>query len=388
LSDAFIPIARPDISDEEIDAVVDVLRSGWLTYGPRAQRFEAEFAKAVGTRHAVSVSSCTASMHLALLAAGIGPGDEVITSTLTFCSTANVILHSGARPVLADVCSDDLNLDPAGVLRRITQRTKAIMPVHYAGQACRMDELLAIAHDRKLVTIEDAAHCAGSRYKGRPVGGLGDATVFSFYAIKNMTTGEGGMVTTDDAGLAQKIRVLRNQGLSEDAWNRYAAEGSPFYSVLAPGFNYRMNDLQAAIGLVQLRRLPEFNQRRAELAARYSQRLATIREIEVPFIRPDAETNWHLYPIRVRLEAIRITRDAAIQALRQRGVGTAVHFLPVHLHPYYRETFGYARGDYPVAEDAFDRLISLPLFPQMAEEDVDRVCDALESVLAGNAMRR
>ena len=382
MPDEFLPIARPDLTEDEIEAVVDTLRSGWLTYGPKTQRFEAEFAALTGTKHAIAVGSCTAGMHLALLAAGIGPGDEVITSTLTFCATVNVILHTGATPVLADVRHDDLNLDPEDVARRITPRTRAVMPVHYAGQPCRMDEINALARQYNLRVIEDAAHAAGSRYRERPVGGLSDASVFSFYAIKNMTTGQGGMVTTDDDALAEQVRLLRNHGLDSNAWNRYAATGSPFYSVLAPGFNYGMTDLQAAIGLNQLHRLQENNRRRAELAARYTERLSALPAIETPTLRPETGMNWHLYAIR--LHGLNISRDAAIDTLKQHGIGTAVHFLPVHLHPYYRERFGFQRGDYPVAEDAFERLISLPLFPLMTETDIDRVCTALEAIVAQN----
>jgi dTDP-4-amino-4,6-dideoxygalactose transaminase len=382
LTDEFLPIARPDISEDEIAEVVDTLRSGWLTYGPKTQRFEEAFRELAGARHAVAVSSCTAGMHLALLAAGIGPSDEVITSTLTFSSTANVILHCGATPVLADVCSDDMNIDPDEIKRRITTRTKAVMPVHYAGQPCRMDEILDIAQRHGLKVIEDAAHASGAAYKGRPVGSLGDATVFSFYAIKNLTTGEGGMVTTDDPELAARVSMLRNQGLDANAWNRYAAGGSPFYTIVTPGFNYRMTDMQAALGLGQLRRLSQFNARRAELATAYTRRLEGLDGIETPALRPDVTMSWHLYVVRV--SGLKIGRDEVINQLRGRGIGTAVHFLPVHMHPYYRETFGYSEGDYPVAEGEFEKLISLPLFPLMTEADVDRVCDALEEIVAAN----
>jgi dTDP-4-amino-4,6-dideoxygalactose transaminase len=384
VSDDFLPFARPDIDEADIAEVVDTLRSGWLVYGPKTQRFEAEFAALTGAKEAVAVSSCTAGMHLALLAAGIGPGDEVITSTLTFSSTANVVLHCGATPILADICSDDLNVDPAEIERRITPRTKAVMPVHYAGQACRMDEILDIARRHGLKIIEDAAHCAGSSYNGRPVGAIGDASVFSFYATKNMTTatGEGGMVTTDDTEIAAAVRLLRNQGLDANAWSRYAEAGSPFYSVLAPGFNYRMSDVQAALATGQLRRLGEFNARRAQIAARYDAGLAAIPGIETPTVRPEVGMNWHLYVIRL---ADDMDRDATIDALKAHGIGTAVHFLPVHMHPYYRERFGYKDGDYPVAEREFRRMISLPIYPLMRDKDVDRVVAAVRDVVGAYA---
>ena len=379
MPDDFLPLTRPDISEDDIAEVVDTLRSGWLVYGGKTQRFEAEFRKLAGAEHAVAVSSCTAGMHLALLAAGVGPGDEVITSPLTFPATANVIVHAGATPVLADICADDLNIDPAEIERRVTPRTKAIMPVHYAGQPCRMDEILAIARRHGLLVIEDAATAAGAYYRGRPIGSLGDATVFSFYAIKNMTTGEGGIVTTDDAALAEKVASLRNHGLDSNAWNRYAKEGQPFYTVTEPGFKYPFTDLQASLGLGQLRRLREFNEKRTRLAALYEKLFARVPEVETPTVRPEVESNWHLYVVRLREAGI--SRDAFIAALRERGIGTAVHYLPVHYHPYYRERFGFGKGDYPVTEREFERLVSLPLFPLMSEADVERVVGAVEAIL-------
>ncbi|HEY4686391.1 MAG TPA: DegT/DnrJ/EryC1/StrS aminotransferase family protein [Dehalococcoidia bacterium] len=379
MPDDFLPLTRPDISEDDIAEVVDTLRSGWLVYGGKTQRFEAEFRKLAGAEHAVAVSSCTAGMHLALLAAGVGPGDEVITSPLTFPATANVIVHAGATPVLADICADDLNIDPAEIERRVTPRTKAIMPVHYAGQPCRMDEILAIARRHGLLVIEDAATAAGAYYRGRPIGSLGDATVFSFYAIKNMTTGEGGIVTTDDAALAEKVASLRNHGLDSNAWNRYAKEGQPFYTVTEPGFKYPFTDLQASLGLGQLRRLREFNEKRTRLAALYEKLFARVPEVETPTVRPEVESNWHLYVVRLREAGI--SRDAFIAALRERGIGTAVHYLPVHYHPYYRERFGFGKGDYPVTEREFERLVSLPLFPLMSEADVERVVGAVEATV-------
>lgn len=379
MSDDFIPIARPDIGQEEIDEVVDTLRSGWLVYGRKTQRFEQAFAEFVGAPHAVGVSSCTAGMHLALLALGVGPGDEVITTPLTFAATANVIVHVGATPVLADICADDLNIDPAEIERRITPRTRAIMPVHYAGQPYRMDEVLDIARRHNLRVIEDAACAVGSRYRGRPVGSFGDCAVFSFYAIKNMTTSEGGMLTTAGTELAEQVSVLRNQGMDANAWNRYAEGGMPFYTVSTPGFNYRMTDLQASIGLGQLPKLPAFNRRRAELAALYDAMFAELAAVEPPVVRTEVETNWYIYVIRLNEGCP--PRNEVVDRLRAKGIGTAVHYLPVHYHPYYRERYGFQRGDFPVAEAEFERIISIPLFPQMTEGDVERVVGAVrESV--------
>ena len=375
MSEDFLHLARPDISQEEIDEVVDTLKSGWLVYGQKTQRFEREFAAFVDSPHAVAVNSCTAGMHLALMAYGIGPGDEVITSALTFAATASVIVHVGATPVLADVCYDDLNIDPADIERRVTPRTRAIMPVDYAGQPCRMDEIMAIARRHNLKVIEDAACAAGSRYKGRPVGSIADASVFSFYAIKNMTTGEGGMVTTADAEVAERVSVLRNQGMDQNAWRRYAEGGMPFYTISTPGFNYRMTDLAASIGLGQLRRLSAFIERRTELATHYHDMFCEVPQVEVPAVRSEAETNWYIYVIRLRDGTV--PRNEVVERLKAKGVGASVHYLPIHYHPYYREHFGFKRGDYPVTESEFERLISLPLFPQMSDSDVERVVNAV-----------
>jgi len=381
LSEEFIPIGRPDISEDEIAEVIDSLRSGWITYGPKTQQFEAEFAAAVGAKHAVGLNSCTAGMHLALLGAGIGPGDEVITTPLTFCATVNVIVHAGATPILADVCDEDLNIDPDGIAAKITPRTKAIMPMHHGGQACRMDEIMDLARRHNLVVIEDAAHAAGAAYRGRPIGSIGDAAAFSFYPTKNMTTSEGGMLTTDNDDIAEMARVLRKHGLSTDAWKRNRPDGNSFYDVVAPGFNYAMTDVQAAIGRGQLRRLPEFNARRAEIAARLTARFESIDVIETPRVRPEVDHSWHLYVIRLKLEGLRVSRNEFEQELRVRKIGTSVNFIPIHYHSYYREGFGFHKGDFPVAEDAFDRMLSLPMYPGMTDADIDRIATAVEEIV-------
>jgi dTDP-4-amino-4,6-dideoxygalactose transaminase len=376
----FLPIAQPDLDEDDVAEVVDTLRSGWLVYGPKTQRLEQEFAAMVGAKHALGVNSCTAGLHLSLLAAGVGPGDEVITTPLTFAATANVILHAGATPVLADICAEDLNIDPEQIERRITPRTKALMPVHYAGVPCRMDEILDIARRYNLTVIEDAATAAGSGYKERMVGNVGDLTSFSFYPVKNMTTGQGGMVTTNDKALADQIVALRNHGLDSNAWNRYSAEADRlFYTMSAPGFNYGMFDLLASIGLGQLRRLPEFNAKRRVLAEHYTRAFANVPQIETPTVREDVTTNWHLYVIRLR--DAKVTRAELATGLKQRGIGTSVHYYPIHYHPYYRERFGFQRGDYPVCEAEFERILSLPLFPKMDEGDVERVVAAVGEIV-------
>ena len=323
-------------------------------------------------------------MHLALLAAGIGPGDEVITTPLTFCATANVIVHAGASPILVDVSEDDLNLDPDAVAAKISSRTRAIMPMHYGGQPCRMDQLLDLARAHNLLVIEDAAHAAGAAYNGRPIGSVGDATAFSFYPIKNMTTSEGGMLTTNNSAIAEKARILRKHGLSTDAWKRHTLEGSSLYDVVAPGFNYSMTDVQAALGHGQLQRLPEMNMARSRLAQRYSDGLSSIAQLEIPSPRPDLLHAWHLYAIRLNLEMLRVDRNQFESQLRERSIGTAVNFIPIHYHSFYREGFDFHKGDYPVAEGAFDRLISLPLFPTMTNADVDRVVEAIEDIIENN----
>jgi dTDP-4-amino-4,6-dideoxygalactose transaminase len=376
-----LPYNRPAIGEEEIAEVVDALRSGWLTTGPKTARFEQEFAAYTGAAHALALNSATAALHLALEAAGIGPGDEVITTPLTFAACANVIVQLGARPVLADVCADDLNIDPAEVERRVTPRTRAVMAVHFAGQPCRMDALLDLAARRRLFLLEDAAHAAGAAYRGRRVGAIGDATAFSFYATKNLTTGEGGMLTTNRADVADRVRLMALHGMSRDAWQRYERGGSWYYEVVAPGYKYNMSDIMAALGLVQLRRLAALNRRRAELAARLTAALRDCEALELPAARPEVEHVWHLYVIRLRREVLRLDRAAFVEELARRGIGTSVHFIPIHYHPYYREGFGFRPGDFPVAEDAYARIVSLPLYPGMSDADADRVAAAVHAVV-------
>jgi dTDP-4-amino-4,6-dideoxygalactose transaminase len=378
-----LPYNRPDIGEEEIAEVVATLRSGWLTTGPRTKRLEQAFAAYTGAAHALAVNSATAALHLGLDAAGVGPGDEVITTPLTFAACANVIVQQGATPVLADVCADDLNIDPAAVERRITPRTKAIMAVHYAGQPCRMDPLLDLARRHNLFLLEDAAHAVGASYRGRMVGSIGDATAFSFYATKNLTTGEGGMLTTNRADVEERARLMALHGMSRDAWKRYEKGGSWYYEVVAPGYKYNMSDLQAALGLVQLARLDEMNTRRAALAARLTAALVDLDALELPVARSEVRHVWHLYVIRLRLDRLRIDRAEFIEELARRGVGASVHFIPIHYHPYYRDGFGFRPGDFPVAEDAYARLVSLPLYPTMTEGDVDRVAEAVREIARG-----
>jgi dTDP-4-amino-4,6-dideoxygalactose transaminase len=379
-----VPFFRPDIGDEEIAAAVETLRSGWVTIGPQTQAFERAFAQWAGAPYAVGVSSCTAALHLALDALDIEPGDEIITSTLTFTATAAAIVHVGARPVLVDVTPDTLNLDPADVARKITPRTRAIVPVHYAGHPAPMDELLALARTHGLHILEDAAHALPASYRGRRIGTIGDITAFSFYATKNLTTGEGGMLTTADQTLAERLQTRRLHGMSRNAWRRYSSQGAWRYDVTYPGFKYNMTDVAAAMGLVQLRRLPELDRRRRHLAALYTELLAETPQLQLPVARPDVEHSWHLYVVRMRPEQLRIHRDEVIELLKADGIATSVHFIPLHLFSYYSQVFGYRPDDFPVATAAAETILSLPLFTLMADDDVRYVAATLRRILEAN----
>lgn len=376
----FLPYNRPFIGDEEIAEVVDTLRSGWLTTGPKTRRFEGELASFCGARHALALSSGTAALHLALAARGIGPGDEVITSAMTFASCAHVITHVGATPVLADVTEDDANIDPRDIEHRLSERTKALMPVDYGGQPCRLDEILAIADSRGLFVIEDAAHSIGATYRGRPVGSIAHATALSFYATKNLATGEGGALLTDDDDLDERARVLALHGMNRDAWKRYEAGGSWFYEITDAGYKYNFTDIEAALGLAQLARLEAMQRRREELAARYDAAFRDVGEIAIDAPRPEVRHARHLYTIRIRPERLRIDRGRFIAMLSDRGIGTSVHFIPVYRHPYYERRFGFRPEAFPVTERIYQTTISLPLYPSMTDRDVDRVAAAVREI--------
>ncbi len=385
-SSPFLPFHLPLIEEDDMRAVHDVLKTGWITTGPRAARFEQEFAQYIGARHALAVNSGTAALHLALDAIGINEGDEVLVPTLTFAATAEAVIYLKARPVLVDCDAETFNLDPALAGRAITANTRAIVPVHFAGQPCDMDPLLHTARAHNLKVIEDAAHALPARYRGKIIGTLGDLTCFSFYATKSITTGEGGMVTTHDEGWADRMRVMRLHGISKDAWKRYTAEGSWRYEILAPGFKYNLTDMQAALGISQLLKCERLWSRRKALAARYTAELGALGAFDLPAVRPDVEHAWHLYVLRIRPAELTIHRDRVIEELKQRGIGTSVHFIPLHLHPYYRDHWGYRRGDFPVAEDYFERCLSLPLYPAMSDDDQTRVIAALQEI--ANRYRR
>ena len=379
----FLPFHRALIGEEEIEAVLEVLRSGWLTTGPRVKEFEAQFGVFLGAEHAIAVSSCTAALHLALAAIGLDEGDEVILPTMTFAASGEVVLYFNAKPVLVDSLRGSFHMDPAAVERAITPRTRAIIPVHYAGYPCEMDEILQIAKRHGLKVIEDAAHALPSSYKGRPVGTMGDITCFSFYATKTLTTGEGGMITTDDAAAAERMRRLSLHGISKDAWKRYSAEGTWRYDVMEAGYKYNFTDLQAALGIAQLAKCEAMRRSRATIAARYDAALGQIDAYETSTFPEHVEHAHHLYVLLVTPDALRIGRDRVIEELKSRGIGTSVHFIPLHLHSLYRDRFGYAPGQFPNAEERFERAISLPIYPGMSDGDVDRVIESLVEIARG-----
>ena len=377
----FLPYGKQSIDEEDIGAVVETLRSDWLTTGPKVGEFEEAFAAWVGARHAVSFSSGTAALHGAAFAAGLGVGDEAITSPLTFAATANCVLYLGGKPIFADVCEDTLNIDPERVTACITPRTKALLPVDYAGHPADLAELRAIADLHGLTIIEDACHALGAEHRGRRVGSVSHMTVFSFHPVKHLTTGEGGMVTTDDPGFADTLRKFRNHGISSEARERQA-QGQWHYEMVLLGFNYRLTDIACALGLRQLSKLESNLARRKEIAAKYNETLRSLSGITLPIVRDHVLPAWHLYPVRLDLDSLSASRAEIFQALRTENIGVNVHYIPVHLHPYYRDRFGYKPGDYPVTESAYESLISLPMFQGMTDRDVDDVISALRKVMA------
>ncbi|MDX7997040.1 DegT/DnrJ/EryC1/StrS family aminotransferase [Bacillus subtilis] len=380
----FLPYSLPLIGKEEIQEVTETLESGWLSKGPKVQQFEKEFAAFVGAKHAVAVNSCTAALFLALKAKGIGHGDEVITSPLTFSSTANTIIHTGATPVFADIDENTLNIDPVKLEAAVTPRTKAVVPVHFGGQSCDMDAILAIAQNHGLFVLEDAAHAVYTTYKQRMIGSIGDATAFSFYATKNLATGEGGMLTTDDEELADKIRVLSLHGMSKAAWNRYSSNGSWYYEVESPGYKMNMFDLQAALGLHQLKRLDDMQKRREKIASLYQTAFQQIPGLITPFVHDDGRHAWHLYVLQVDEKKAGVTSNEMITALKDEyNIGTSVHFIPVHIHPYYQKQFGYKEADFPNAMNYYKRTLSLPLYPSMSDDDVHDVIEAVRDIVKG-----
>lgn len=379
--DNFLVFGSPRIEEPEIQEVVDSLRSGWLSTGPKVARFEDMFREYIGSKYALALNSCTAGLHLSMIVSGVKEGDEVITSPMTFAATANAILHTGARPVFADVDGDTMNIDPERIRAAVTPKTKAIIPVHMAGRPCDMDPILQIASEHNLLVIEDAAHAIEAEYKGRKIGNVGDLTCFSFYVTKNIITGEGGMVTTNNDEWAAEIQMYGLHGLSRGAWRRYSDEGFKHYRVMLPGYKYNMMDLQAAIGIHQLPRVNDYHKRREEVWARYDQAFDDLPVILPAPTEPETKHARHLYTLLLNIDRLRVNRDEFQEALFKENIGTGIHFIALHLHPYYAETFGYKRGDFPDAEFISDRTISLPLSAKLTDKDVEDVIRAVRKVI-------
>lgn len=383
----FLPFALPDTDETEIEQVVETIRSGWVTTGPKTRQFEQEFAAKVGAKYALAVNSCTAAMHLVLEAMSLQPDDEVITTSYTFAATAEVVRYLGAKPVFVDICATDLNLNPELIEAAITERTKAIIPVHIAGLPVEQEAIYAIAAKHGLAVIEDAAHAFPAEYKGNPIGKAtagppASAVCFSFYATKTITTGEGGMICTDDEALIERCRIMALHGISKDAWKRYTAEGSWYYEIIAPGYKYNLTDIAAAMGLAQLAKAERMWQRRREIAQRYHEAFSSLPELEIPADRADCQHAWHLYILRLNLERLKVDRAEFIESLKRLKIGASVHFIPLHLHPYYRETYGYTPTNFPIAYQEFQRVISLPIYSKMSDQDVTDVIQAVQELVS------
>lgn len=379
--DRFLVFGQPRIEEAEIEEVVACMRRRWIGTGPKVHEFENDFAVYKGIRHAIALNSCTAALHLAMCAAGIGPGDEVITTPMTFCATINAIIHCGATPVLADCKKDTLNIDPVEIEKKVTSRTKAILPVHFAGRCCEMDAITLIAKKFDLLIIEDCAHAIESEYNGKAAGTFGDIGCFSFYATKNVITGEGGMVITGDDRFAGRIKVLGLHGMSKDAWKRFSDEGYKHYQVIHAGYKYNMMDIQASIGIHQLKRVDNYWQRRQDIWNRYNQEFANLSCLIPCAPEPNSKHAYHLYTPLIDIERLKKSRDWVLDALTAENIGVGVHYQPVHLHPYYRKTFGWKDGDFPNAEWIGERTLSLPLSAALEQEDVEDVVNAFRKVL-------
>ena len=381
----YLPFALPDIDGTELAQVQECLESGWITTGPKTQQFEREFAALVGAKHAIAVNSCTAAMHLSLEAIGLAPGDEVITSPYTFAATAEVIRYFGAQPVFVDISAGCLNISPEAIEAAITPRTKAIMPIHIGGLPAAMNTICDIASRHNLAIVEDAAHAFPAKYKGRTIGAplfpegstIPHFTCFSFYATKTITTGEGGMICTDNDLFADRCRIMALHGISRGAWNRYTANGNWAYEVIAPGYKYNLTDIAAGMGIAQLAKAERMRLRREEIAQQYDRAFCKYASLQIPVSRVDCQHAWHLYTLRLNLERWSIDRAAVVAYLKQQNIGVSVHFIPLHIHPYYRETYGYLPEDFPIAHREYLRVISLPIYSKMSDRDVNDVIEAM-----------
>ncbi len=389
----FIPFCKHTVGDEETAEVLDTLKSAWLTTGPKTKQFEKDFAEYIGVKHAIALNSCTSALHLSLLANGVGPGDEVITTPLTFCATIEAIEYCGARSIFVDVDERNFHIDAKRIEEKITPNTKCILPVHYGGIPCDLDSINRIAKNHNLQIVEDAAHALGTQYKYHRIGGSGNLTCFSFYPVKNITTGEGGMVTLNDDDKAKTIRTLALHGMSKDAWQRYSQQGSWYYEIHHLGYKYNLTDIQASLGICQLKKLERFNELRENQAKLYFESLRDCDEISLPSwyydyfgtLRDEGFVNsWHLFVIMLNLQQVSITRNELIQELNEKGIGTSVHFIPVHLQPYYAQKNNLHKGQFPVAESIFDRIISIPIYPKLTESELLYITDTLKKILQAN----
>lgn len=384
----FLPFALPETGKEEADETADTIRSGWLTTGPKTARFEKEFAEFLGAKFALAVNSATAGLHLALEAIGVAAGDLVITSPYTFTASAEVVRYLGADPVLVDIDPETFNIDPELIEKKLCQigdkgnKVQAILPVHFGGQACRMKTIQSIADYHRLKIIEDAAHALPCSYNGNMIGTIGDATVFSFYVTKTLSTGEGGMVTTNSIEIAERIKMMRLHGINRDIWERYTSDKPKwYYEVVAPGYKYNMSDIMASIGIHQLRKIERFRKRREQIASAYTAAFEGLPLRDPSIACLQDVHSWHLYVIQLELEKLKISRNEFIEKMSEKGIGTSVHFIPLHLHPYWRDRYGFKPEDFPVALDCYQRAVSLPIYSKMNDGDVERVIAAVNDIL-------
>ncbi|MEG1254712.1 DegT/DnrJ/EryC1/StrS family aminotransferase [Clostridium sp.] len=377
----FLPYAIPLIDDNDINEVVETLKSGWVAKGPRTIEFEKRFAEYTGAKYAIAMNSATAALHIALIAGGVKPGDEVLTTPMTFAATANTIIHTGAIPVFVDIDPVTFCIDPDKIEEKITEKTKAIVPVHYTGHACDMDKIREIAKKHNLFVSEDAAHAIETFYKGDLIGKKGDCASFSFYATKNICTGEGGMLTTNREDIAEKARVLSTHGMSKAAWNRYGKGGAWRYDIEYPGHKYNMFDIQAALAKTQMDKLDYMQDVRKDIVSEYTEAFSNLDGVKIPEVADYTTHSWHLYVLRLDFEKLTIDRDKFIELMGEANIGTSVHFIPVHLMSYYKETYGYKEGDFPVAESYFDTIVSLPLYPKMTKQDTQDVINAVTEII-------
>lgn len=377
----FLPYGNQWINEDEINEVIDSLKSDWITTGPKMLHFEEDFKKYIGSKYAVAVNSGTAALHISTSSIDINPGDEVITTPLTFIASANCVVYRGGTPILADIKKDTYNIDPNEIRKKITSKTKAIIPVHFTGQPCDMDEICEIAEENDLYIIEDAAHAIDAEYKGKKIGNISDLTIFSFHPVKNITTAEGGMVTTNFDELNESLLMFRTHGISKDAEKRFGKSGDFYYDMKCLGFRYNLSELHASLGIHQLNKLEDFQKRRREIVNIYNKELQNLEEITLPYVKENVKHSWHLYLIQLNLEKLKVNRDHIFKALREENIGVNVHYIPVHYHSYYKNKFGLREGILPNVEWLFPRLLTIPLFPKMSDNDVYDVINAIEKVI-------